>query len=62
MNSKVLVENYVLVLLHQLFSNHCFQIIFFAGEATTSAYATVHGADRSGRRAVTDLMISPALD
>jgi monoamine oxidase len=36
--------------------------IFFAGEATAYAYSTVHGADRSGRRAVTDLFISPALD
>jgi monoamine oxidase len=36
--------------------------IFFAGEATAGAFSTVHGADRSGRRAVTDLFISPALD
>ena len=36
--------------------------IFFAGEATAGAFSTVHGADRSGRRAVTELFISPALD
>ena len=36
--------------------------IFFAGEATAHAYSTVHGADRSDRRAVTDLFISPALN
>ena len=36
--------------------------IFFAGEATAYAYSTVHGADRSGRRAVTDVFISPAPD
>ena len=36
--------------------------IFFAGEATAYAFSTVHGADRSGVRAVTDLFISPALD
>ena len=35
--------------------------IFFAGEATAGAFSTVHGADRSGIRAVTDLFISPAL-
>ena len=35
--------------------------IFFAGEATAYAFSTVHGADRSGARAVTDLFISPAL-
>ena len=35
--------------------------IFFAGEATAYAFSTVHGADRSGVRAVTDLFISPAL-
>ena len=36
--------------------------IFFAGEATAGAFSTVHGANRSGKRAVTDLYISPALD
>ena len=36
--------------------------IFFAGEATAGAYSTVHGADRSGRRAVGQLINSPALD
>jgi len=36
--------------------------IFFAGEATAGAFSTVHGADRSGVRAVTELFISPALD
>ena len=36
--------------------------IFFAGEATANAFSTVHGADRSGIRAVTDLFISPTLD
>ena len=36
--------------------------IFFAGEATAGAFSTVHGANRSGIRAVTDLYISPALD
>ena len=36
--------------------------IFFAGEATAMAFSTVHGADRSGARAVKDLYISPALD
>ena len=35
--------------------------IFFAGEATAYAYSTVHGADRSGRRAVGQLINSPAL-
>ena len=36
--------------------------VFFAGEATAHAYSTVHGADLSGKRAATDLFISPALD
>ena len=36
--------------------------VFFAGEATAMAFSTVHGADRSGARAVKDLYISPALD
>ena len=36
--------------------------VFFAGEATAGAFSTVHGADRSGVRAVTELFISPALD
>ena len=36
--------------------------IFFAGEATARAFSTVHGANRSGIRAVTDLYISSALD
>ena len=36
--------------------------IFFAGEATAYAYSTVHGADRSGRRAVGQLITSSALD
>ena len=36
--------------------------IFFAGEATAGAFSTVHGANRSGIRAVTDLYISSALD
>ena len=36
--------------------------IFFAGEATAGAYSTVHGANRSGIRAVTDVFISDALD
>jgi len=36
--------------------------IFFAGEATASAYGTVHGANRSGIRAATDVFISSALD
>ena len=36
--------------------------IFFAGEATAGAFSTVHGANRSGIRAATDLYISPALD
>ena len=36
--------------------------IFFAGEATAGAYSTVHGADRSGRRAVGQLINSPALN
>jgi len=35
--------------------------IFFAGEATASAYGTVHGANRSGIRAATDVFISDAL-
>ena len=30
--------------------------IFFAGEATAGAYGTVHGADRSGKRAVKELL------
>lgn len=30
--------------------------IFFAGEATAFAWATVHGADRSGKRVVTELL------
>ena len=30
--------------------------IFFAGEATALAWATVHGADRSGKRVVKDLL------
>ena len=36
--------------------------IFFAGEATALAFSTVHGADRSGKRAATEAYISPALD
>jgi len=36
--------------------------VFFAGEATAGAFSTVHGADRSGVRAVTELFISSALD
>ena len=36
--------------------------IFFAGEATAGAFSTVHGADRSGIRAATDVFISDALD
>ena len=36
--------------------------IFFAGEATAGAFSTVHGANRSGIRAATDLFISDALD
>ena len=36
--------------------------IFFAGEATAGAFSTVHGANRSGIRAATDLFISSALD
>ena len=36
--------------------------IFFAGEATAGAYGTVHGANRSGMRAATDLYISSALN
>ena len=36
--------------------------IFFAGEATARAFSTVHGANRSGIRAATDLFISSALD
>ena len=36
--------------------------IFFAGEATANAYGTVHGANRSGIRAATDVFISDALD
>jgi len=35
--------------------------IFFAGEATALAFSTVHGADRSGKRAATEAYISPAL-
>ena len=35
--------------------------VFFAGEATAYAYSTVHGADRSGRRAVGQLITSSAL-
>ena len=31
-------------------------------EATAGAFSTVHGADRSGRRAVTELFISSVLD
>ena len=30
--------------------------IFFAGEATAGAYGTVHGADRSGKRVVKELL------
>ena len=36
--------------------------IFFAGEATAGAYGTVHGANRSGMRAATDVFISDALN
>ena len=36
--------------------------IFFAGEATAHAYSTVHGADRSGKRAAVEAYISPALE
>ena len=36
--------------------------VFFAGEATAKAFSTVHGANRSGIRAATDLFISSALD
>jgi len=39
-----------------------FERIFFAGEATAGAYGTVHGANRSGIRAATDVFISDALD
>jgi len=35
--------------------------IFFAGEATALAFSTVHGADRSGKRAASETYISPAL-
>ena len=35
--------------------------IFFAGEATAGAYSTVHGADRSGRRAVAQVLTAKAL-
>ena len=35
--------------------------IFFAGEATALAFSTVHGADRSGKKAATEAYISPAL-
>jgi len=35
--------------------------IFFAGEATALAFSTVHGADRSGKRAATEAYTSPAL-
>ena len=30
--------------------------VFFAGEATAGAFSTVHGADRSGKRAVKELL------
>ncbi len=36
--------------------------IFCAGEATAGAFSTVHGANRSGIRAATDLYISSALE
>ena len=36
--------------------------IFFAGEATALAFSTVHGADRSGKRAALEAYISPALE
>ena len=36
--------------------------IFFAGEATALAFSTVHGADRSGKRAALETYISPALE
>ena len=36
--------------------------IFFAGEATAAAYGTVHGANRSGIRAATEVFISSALE
>jgi len=36
--------------------------ISFAQEATAGAFSTVHGANRSGIRAATDLYISSALD
>jgi len=32
--------------------------IFFAGEATAGAHGTVHGADRSGKRIVEELLRS----
>jgi len=37
-------------------------VVIGAGEATAGAFSTVHGANRSGIRAVTDLYISPALE
>lgn len=36
--------------------------IFFAGEATALAFSTVHGADRSGKRAATEVYTSPVLN
>ena len=35
--------------------------IFFAGEATALAFSTVHGADRSGKRAATEVYTSPLM-
>ena len=35
--------------------------IFFAGEATASAYSTVRGADRSGRRVVNYILYSSSV-
>ena len=37
-------------------------VVIGAGAATAGAFSTVHGANRSGIRAATDLFISPALD
>ena len=49
-------------LLRRELRRHVGDRVFFAGEATAHAYSTVHGADLSGKRAATDLFISPALD
>ena len=37
-------------------------VVIGVGEATARAFSTVHGANRSGIRAATDLFISSALD